>query len=185
MNLYAYVGNDPLNNTDPTGMIIDTIADVGFIAYDLYEIATAGATATNVAALGADVAGAAVPFATGGGAAVRAAHAVNRPANYEEVALPHPRLRRLKRPAVSASIARKMVQAQGDHAKTLNTYKNEVVKREKCQKRRLRPKRTHRTILLLHVKIVIKSTRLLKLGNCPGQYTPPNPNERIKDKLGQ
>ena len=77
MDLYAYVGNDPLNHTDPTGMIIDTIADIGFIAYDVYAIATGGATAVNVAALGADVAGAAVPLATGAGPAVRAAHAAS------------------------------------------------------------------------------------------------------------
>ncbi len=72
MNLYAYVGNDPMNHTDPTGMIVDTIADIGFIIYDVYVIVTEGATATNMTALGADVAGAAIPGATGLGAGVRA-----------------------------------------------------------------------------------------------------------------
>lgn len=56
-------------------MIVDTIADIGFIAYDLYEIGTEGATATNVAALGADIVGAVLPGVTGLGAGVRAADA--------------------------------------------------------------------------------------------------------------
>jgi RHS repeat-associated protein len=71
-NLYAYVGNNPLNATDPTGKIIDVIADVAFIAADIGAIASEGATATNVAALVADVVGAATPGATGLGAGVRA-----------------------------------------------------------------------------------------------------------------
>jgi RHS repeat-associated protein len=76
-NLYAYVGNDPLNKTDPTGAIADTLLDLGFIAYDLYEFAT-DPSWTNAGALGADVVGAAVPFATGLGAGVRgAAHAAD------------------------------------------------------------------------------------------------------------
>jgi hypothetical protein len=52
------------------------LADIGFIAYDIYQIAKGGATTTNVLALGADVVGAVVPFATGLGAAVRAEHAI-------------------------------------------------------------------------------------------------------------
>jgi hypothetical protein len=73
------VRNDTLNNSDPTGTILDTIADVAFIIYDVgalvYDEATTGGTnrAENLLALGADAAGAAVPFATGGGLAVRAA----------------------------------------------------------------------------------------------------------------
>lgn len=49
--------------------------DVGFIAYSTYTLATEPSW-TNAAALGADVVGAAVPFVTGLGTAVRgAAHA--------------------------------------------------------------------------------------------------------------
>lgn len=80
LDLYAYVGNDPLNHNDPTGAIIDTIADIGFIAYDLYQIATGGATATNVAALAADVVGAVAPGITGLGASIRAVKSVEQTA---------------------------------------------------------------------------------------------------------
>jgi RHS repeat-associated protein len=72
INLYAYTYNDPLNHTDPTGAIIDVILDIGFIVADIAEIASSGANATNVAALGADIVGALTPGATGLGAGVRA-----------------------------------------------------------------------------------------------------------------
>ena len=76
-NLYAYVAGDPVNQIDPSGLILDTIADVGFILYDLYRIGADNIfgdcdnLGENLAALGADVLGAAIPFATGAGAAVR------------------------------------------------------------------------------------------------------------------
>ncbi len=72
LNKYAYVINNPLRYTDPDGHFLDTIADIGFIAYDIYKIAREGATKANMVALGADVVGAAIPFATGGGLAARA-----------------------------------------------------------------------------------------------------------------
>jgi RHS repeat-associated protein len=76
-NLYGYALADPVNLTDPSGQILDTILDIGFIAYDLYKIGKGlmngcGVDPWDAAALGADVAGALIPFATGGGAAVRA-----------------------------------------------------------------------------------------------------------------
>lgn len=77
-NRYSYVENNPLKYTDPTGEILDTILDVGFIIYDVGVIVkdniiggTTEGLGTNLAALGGDVVGAVVPFATGGGAAVR------------------------------------------------------------------------------------------------------------------
>ncbi|HKY26732.1 MAG TPA: RHS repeat-associated core domain-containing protein [Pyrinomonadaceae bacterium] len=76
-NLYAYVANDPVNNTDASGLAADIAVDLGFIGYDIYELATGGPKdrTSNLIALGADVVGAIVPFVTGLGAATRAARA--------------------------------------------------------------------------------------------------------------
>ena len=72
---YTYANNNPVNLTDPSGQFLDTIADLGFLAYDAYRLVKDGKKGfkTNLAALGADAAGTAIPFATGGGVAVRAA----------------------------------------------------------------------------------------------------------------
>lgn len=77
-NRYSYVRNDPMGGTDPDGQVLDTILDIGFVAYDLYDIGRSlwkgeGVTGTQFLALGADVAGVFIPFGTGGGLAVRAA----------------------------------------------------------------------------------------------------------------
>ena len=82
-NLYGYALQDPVNFVDPSGLFLDTLLDIGFIAYDLYSIGKSlangcGVSGTDLLALGADVAGAAIPFATGGGAAVRAARAAEK-----------------------------------------------------------------------------------------------------------
>jgi RHS repeat-associated protein len=83
-NLYRYVANSPTNANDPSGLIIDTAADIVFIGYDIYKIVKENIFGNcdnlgeNLLALGADVAGALTPFATGLGAGVRAAKAADR-----------------------------------------------------------------------------------------------------------
>ena len=83
-NLYGYALDDPVNLTDPSGQILDTILDLGFIALrpvpdrQVADERLRRRPAIDVAALGADVAGALIPFATGGGAAVRAGRAGDR-----------------------------------------------------------------------------------------------------------
>lgn len=78
-NLYAYVGNDPVNFVDPSGEIADTALDLGFLAYDLYRLfkdnvfGDCGNLGPNLGALGADLAGVFIPGVTGLGAGTRAA----------------------------------------------------------------------------------------------------------------
>jgi len=82
LNRYAYTRNNPIKYTDPSGHIIDTIIDAGFILYDVGSMvyhAVKGdwqAVGTDAKALAADVACAAAPVATGGGLMVRGAEHV-------------------------------------------------------------------------------------------------------------
>jgi RHS repeat-associated protein len=92
---FVYCGNNPVIHVDPDGRIFDTRLDIAFVAYDVYDIAKSvvkgeGVSATQGLALGADVACAILPFATGGGAAVRGAsaaeHAIAEATKIEKVA---------------------------------------------------------------------------------------------------
>jgi hypothetical protein len=74
---YSLMDNDPIRHNDPKGDQIDVIVDLGFIGYDLYDIGRSlikgeGTKKEQWIALGLDVAGALIPFATGLGAAYKA-----------------------------------------------------------------------------------------------------------------
>lgn len=77
LSSFAFAGLNPTTASDPTGTVFDAALDAAFIVYDVGvlvhdEVSTGGQNRTeNLTALGADIAGLAVPFATGGGIAVR------------------------------------------------------------------------------------------------------------------
>lgn len=87
-NPYAYAGGNPLKFKDPEGLWLDTVADVGFVTYDIYRLMKDNVfgrncpdtLGTNLTALGADLASALIPGFTGGGLAVRAEKITSRAA---------------------------------------------------------------------------------------------------------
>jgi len=77
VNLYSYVFNNPTNFTDATGLVIDTLADVVSIGYDIYRLLADGrkGLGENFTALALDVGGFFVPGVTGLGTVSRGAQA--------------------------------------------------------------------------------------------------------------
>ena len=76
INLYAYTANNPINYFDTNGLIWDTLLDVGFMIWDVVDVATADNPCERRAAftsLGMNALGAAIPFATGLGKGYKAA----------------------------------------------------------------------------------------------------------------
>ena len=96
LNTYAYGDLKPITRTDASGLLIDTLVDVGFILYDLYALARDRSCnlAENLTALGLDVAAAAIPGVTGLGMVSRATKrvgemtATERRAYYEGRGIP-------------------------------------------------------------------------------------------------
>jgi RHS repeat-associated protein len=69
---FSYTKNNPIRYRDPSGHWAETVLDLLFITYDVYQIMEEGWTPVNTVALVADIACAIVPIGTGGGPAVRA-----------------------------------------------------------------------------------------------------------------
>ncbi|HEX3044234.1 MAG TPA: RHS repeat-associated core domain-containing protein [Bacillota bacterium] len=72
-NWYVYCNANPVNYVDRNGLFLDTLLDIGFTIYDIYQLIKNPSDPMNWISLGADVACIVVPGLTGGGAAVRAA----------------------------------------------------------------------------------------------------------------
>jgi RHS repeat-associated protein len=90
INFYAYTAGNPVNYTDSTGLIFDTIADAAFVLYDVYRLAKdyqngCDNTGDNLAALGADLLGLITPGATGLGMGVRASRSGAKSVNIKNI----------------------------------------------------------------------------------------------------
>ncbi len=78
-NLYGYVLGDPINQVDPSGLVVDTIVDVISIGYGVYRVfkdnifGNCDNLGTNLNALGLDITGALIPGVTGLGTVSRVA----------------------------------------------------------------------------------------------------------------
>ncbi len=123
INPYVAVANNPLRYTDRTGNAIDTVADVGFILYDLYRIGADNLFGDirnfgeNCAALGADAGGLLIPGATGLGLGVRAAKSIA-----PQIAKIEKQLAQHGRGSVEKSL-RNLEARLAEHRKALETYK--------------------------------------------------------------
>ena len=75
--MFAYCENNPVSRADSTGEVFDTVLDVAFIGYDIATLFAGNGYRDwkNWAALGADIAMAAVPFASGAGQIIHASEA--------------------------------------------------------------------------------------------------------------
>ena len=96
-NLFAYCSNNPVMYVDPTGHALDTVFDVVFIIWGVYDLINGGYTDwKNWAALGVDILFATIPFVPSGASqvikvgnkidnAVDVASAINKIDNIKDV----------------------------------------------------------------------------------------------------
>jgi hypothetical protein len=134
--LYTYGWNNPVKFVDTDGAILDTFFDVAFVALDILTLAkdeatTGGANrAMNLTALAVDVGMIFVPFATGGGAAVRGGmHVLNAEKQATRGAIQLSRAN--ERAALESSQQAEMAVAHGNSkasAKEQHLYEIEVRK---------------------------------------------------------
>lgn len=75
LSFYVYARNNPSLFTDSTGLIVDTLADLVFLGYDLFRLASDGrkGLTENLTALGLDIGGVITPGVTGLGLVSRVA----------------------------------------------------------------------------------------------------------------
>lgn len=66
LNLYAYCGNDPVNYADPSGHAWETIFDIGFALWSLYDYYN-DPSLENLTWFALDIAALFIPFLPGGG----------------------------------------------------------------------------------------------------------------------
>ena len=87
-NVYPYALSNPINLTDSTGQAADIILDGIFIGKDIYNIFYGDKCerGDNIKALGLDLLGAALPFATGLGVAYKAGKALGHVDDITDIA---------------------------------------------------------------------------------------------------
>jgi RHS repeat-associated protein len=81
INLYPYAFCNPISHKDDKGLFVDALLDVAFILWDLWDVIAADnpcERSESLTALGLDLAGLAVPFATGFGRGYKGLKALER-----------------------------------------------------------------------------------------------------------
>lgn len=98
LNLYAYCNNNPVMSVDPLGSFWDTVFDLGFIAWDIYDLCTNEGYKDwkNWVALGVDVLFAAIPFVTGGGQIVKISKVTDKIMDVKKVTIIGESMNRVK-----------------------------------------------------------------------------------------
>lgn len=97
-NLYAYCDNNPVVRIDCSGCFWDTVFDVMFVGWDIYNLCVNGGFKNwrNWVALGADLIFTAVPFVSGGGQVVKMANIADEIRDFSKVTVVGETMRRVQ-----------------------------------------------------------------------------------------